>query len=197
MEKVKVTQAQADLIKSIKDTDYAINIHGLNKRPDSPLQELTTAELARALYIGYEVEPEFEVGELSIVKNDELNLVRKILKIYEIDGKPHADLESADEIPLYLLSKLSPERQAQEKERRWWKKHGREVWELKKYDKIKHKNTGKEYDVIEVIDRYHFRVFDLREVCTSGFFFEDVSDLKERFDVVCFAEDRKDVEHAE
>src|SRR5690625_6848002 len=63
MEKVKVTQAQADLIKSIKDTDYAINIHGLNKRPDSPLQELTTAELARALYIGYEVDPEYSVGD--------------------------------------------------------------------------------------------------------------------------------------
>src|SRR5690625_7500445 len=62
-EKVKLTQAQADEVKRIKDIDYAINIHPLNKRPDSPVSNLSVAAIARALYVGYEVELEYSAGD--------------------------------------------------------------------------------------------------------------------------------------
>jgi len=78
-EKVKLTQAQADEVKRIKDIDYAINIHPLNKRPDSPLRNLSVAAIARALYVGYEVELEYSVGDWIYRERD--MVISKITKI--------------------------------------------------------------------------------------------------------------------
>lgn len=56
--KLKVTQAQSDWLeryKSDEEIAYAIDIQPLRKRPDSPIVDWTSSEVAKALYIGYEV----------------------------------------------------------------------------------------------------------------------------------------------
>ena len=64
MEKVKITREQADKIKGwewhTKYPSILLKIHGYNSFVcNNCLQDLTLDELARALYVGYEVE-EFE-----------------------------------------------------------------------------------------------------------------------------------------
>src|SRR5690625_1290396 len=189
MEKVKVTQAQADLIKSIKDTDYAINIHGLNKRPDSSLQELTTAELARALYVGYEVEPEYSVGDWVRDAKGE------VIKVTEVDRggilTDGGNLRSwyGNRSDGYRsLKHATPEEIAKEKERRWWAKHGRDVWELRKGDVIGINiktitiNEVREHGYIAYFDGLGSdRIYSIDSLKSGG------------YKIVCFAEDRKDV----
>src|SRR5699024_11077859 len=68
MEKVKVTRVQADAIEYCKaefGKDKTINTHakGTWAYDCKPLNDLEFSELARALYIGYEVEPEFKAGD--------------------------------------------------------------------------------------------------------------------------------------
>lgn len=184
MEKVKVTQAQADLIKSIKDTDYAINIHELNKRPDSPLQELTTAELARALYVGYEVEPQFKVGDW--IHDNITN------RVAEIDERGY-DGELAwvdDEFHNFFTDfrHATLDEIEEEKERRWWEKHGRDVWELKKGDVIG--INIKTITINEVIEDGYIAYFD----GLGGDRIYSIDSLKSGgYKIICFAEDRKDV----
>ena len=55
-EKITITQEQANEIRDINDIAYAIDVHSFNKRPDKAIAGLSTADLARALLIGYEVE---------------------------------------------------------------------------------------------------------------------------------------------
>ena len=73
MEKVKINQNQADKISEWKYhrgyPSKLLKLHTKNLLPYSKcLQSLTLDELARALYVGYEVEveelePQFEVGD--------------------------------------------------------------------------------------------------------------------------------------
>lgn len=58
--KVKVSKEQANELEGIRDIAYAIDIHSFNKRPDKAIAGLSTADLARALLIGYEVEQEVD-----------------------------------------------------------------------------------------------------------------------------------------
>ena len=69
MGKVKISRAQAEAINSCKKDDEdkgeAIR-HHINTwcaPPNRCLNELSVDELARALYVGYEVEVEVEVGD--------------------------------------------------------------------------------------------------------------------------------------
>src|SRR5690625_5201196 len=186
MGKVKLTKKQADLIKSIKDTDYAINIHGLNKRPDSPLQELTTAELARALYVGYEVEPEYSVGDWVRVNWSDRTTINRITDIYSDLVKD--DGEQCNKSPsIEIIEVATAEEVSEEKERRWWKKHDRDVWELKKGDVIG--INIKTITINEVREDGYIAYFD--GLGSDRIY--SVDSLKSGgYKIICFAEDRKD-----
>src|SRR5690625_2879696 len=188
MEKVKLTQKQADLIKDIKDIDYAINIHGFNKRPDSPLQRLTTAELARALYIGYEVEPEFKVGDWVFIDYGEAGTEIGFIKGWI--NEPHSFYIDKCHFGANVnkARHATPEEIAKEKERRWWAKHGRDVWELKKGDVIGINiktitiNEVREDGYIAYFDGLGSdRIYSIDSLKSGG------------YKIICFADDRKDV----
>lgn len=187
MRKVKLTQEQAKLIDEIKDIDYAINIHGLNRRPDSPLQKLSTAEIARALYIGYEVEPEYSVGDWVRVNWSDRTTINRITDIYsdlvKVDG------EQSNKTPnIKIIEVATVEEVSEEKERRWWKKHNRDVWEIREDDTLTY--AGVPY----VVDWFNSEVVRFKSGRSNAGFCETFDYVKERFEVFCFAEDRKDID---
>src|SRR5699024_3599598 len=145
------------------DTDY-----------ERCLNNLTLDELIRAFYIGYEVEPIFEVGDW--VKDTSTNAVIKI------NDRQHRNnlIDSRHT----TIRHATPEEIAEEKQRRWWAKHGREVWELRRNDLVCDKD-GFSYTINLIKKDYvEFVEFGKRK---------KVKEIKESFKVICFVEDRKDV----
>ena len=89
-----------------------------------------------------------------------------------------------------------------EKERRWWAKHGRDVWELELLDKVRLSNV--EYEVIEVCQKGVYKLQTNEYVPFHSIYVtndqskiggKDGIELIEENNskVVCFREDRKDV----
>jgi len=74
----------------------------------------------------------------------------------------------------------------QEKERRWWAKYGRNLWELRKGDLLIDKHFGKIAEVREVEEKHY-----LIGAITS---YEPLDFIKRNYTVVCFAEQRLDRE---
>ncbi|WP_017797598.1 hypothetical protein [Oceanobacillus kimchii] len=198
MEKVKVTKEQAEEIEDIKEggkqqVDYAIAIHPYNKRPDLKIAQMSTGDFARALLIenGYEIESEFKKGDYVMVKwkdRQEEGFYRVVeilpigsIQIETLDGAPntsgHGNTRHA-----------TPEEIKQEKERRWWAKHGREVWELRENDALYDK--GHSYSpVVE-------RVLEFSEGTTVYFKdgnWESYENVKDQYKVSCFEKDRLDL----
>src|SRR5690625_3495325 len=87
MNKVKLTNDQAKAIEKLKGGKFYINAYPVEykvkhsfKGKLEALNSLTTDEFIRALYIGYEVEPEYKVGDWIKSK-----LGKGIGKIIDID----------------------------------------------------------------------------------------------------------------
>lgn len=176
VEKVKITQEQANAIERIKDKDYAINVLVAGKRPDNPLCELEVSELAKAFYIGYEVEPEFKVGDWAY--NKQTNRVFQVIDGLSENMNNEANREH--------LRHATDEEISKEKERRWWAKHGRGVWELKKNDVIFNQSYVDWYpDIIKNTNKYNVELLD-------GNFIPRKLVMRD-YKVVCFADDRKDL----
>src|SRR5699024_6388569 len=109
---------------------------------------------------------------------------------YKTDQIKDVDEQKAyfDEGRTMLLTRLrhaTPEEIAEEKQRRWWAKHGRDVFEFKTGDLIDH-------------DHYVVEVMEVRSDMLRVEMNAAVGTItKENYDqikVICFAEDRKDVE---
>ncbi|GGJ86120.1 hypothetical protein GCM10007063_05780 [Lentibacillus kapialis] len=138
--------------------------------------EMGTETLIRALYIGYEVEPEFEEGQWVIAFHDNgrhkcTGVITGIdsgyltVDVRNVHGEDlHLSLEGYDVIRHATESEI-----AAEKDRRWWAEHGREVWELKIGDILANKHNGRMY--------------------VRG---SDVTPDSGHIEVVCFAEQRLD-----
>ena len=202
MEKVKLTREQANAIEWAlqKENEYSPDRLLRLRSSDNanfhnelyPLNDIDIAVLARALYIGYEVEPEFKVGDWVVRTSDE-GLYFEKNKIFraghDIDDK---GVQEEDSDIYHVPSNLrhaTPEEIAEEKERRWWKKHGRDVWELRKGDVL--------YDSIEeealVFEKHDQDLDDEVAHFTNGLW-EPMRNVKRRLRVVSFVEQRLDRE---
>ena len=178
-EKIKVTQKQADAIEEYKRCQRSnhyqesVNKQRYNLYLAKCLLDLTSSEFMDALYIGYEVEPVFEVGDW--VKS----LVGKGTgKIKDIDKYDYyTDFAFVSSKRDLTIRHATPEEIAEEQERRWWNKHGRELREVKKGDLLKRTEDG--------------HLFIINHL---PLFYDEVEDLKNgRLKVVCFSESRLDV----
>lgn len=188
MEKVKVTKEQAEAIERWADKIQLVKakLFGfLNHGEDESIAEMTVDELIKALYIGYEVEPEFKVGDWVVNANGTIGKITNINEFGEFEGfweKTEMLCEKDN-----FVRHATPEEIAAEKERRWWAKHGRDVWELRPGDLL-------------VSD---IRVFkEVREVNNDSvtFVYENyvaMDRLKLYYKVVCFAENRLDGDFGE
>ena len=200
MEKVKLMREQAEAIEHAlqKVDEYKGNPDKLLRHASMnnvyfrnelhPLNTIDTVNLAKALYIGYEVEPEFKVGDWVVYKHN--NTIWEIIgELY--GGKVHYDItrdgKYKGSVHKNHIRLATPEEIKQEKERRWWVKHGRDVWELRPGDLL-------------VSDTRVFK--EVQEVNNDSvaFAYENhaaMDNLKLYYKVVCFAEDRLDGDFGE
>jgi|SRR5699024_3852250 len=183
MQKPKVTQEQAEIIKNIENPDYVIDIHAFKKRPDIAIADMKVSDLAKAFYVGYEVIREYKKEDWLVDESG------NVVKVTELDKK--GILTDGGNPSLWFgkrsdgYSKLryaTPMEISEEKERRWWKRHGRKPWELKEGDLLMSLD-----DVHEVENPTSYGVWF--KGFTSGLAYRVI---KENYKVVCFKEDRKD-----
>ena len=115
-EKVKVTKEQAEAIEKFQKTVHELGI--------------SLDELKVIFESGYEVKPEFKVGDWVICKK-----TKQIGQIEEYGIWDDSVWVTNDEFNFFTdYRHATPSEIAEEKERRWWKKHGRKKWDLKRGD---------------------------------------------------------------
>lgn len=147
MEKVKVTREQAECIKSFENNKVVALKHWVTDsfEVSKCLKKLTLDELARCLYSeeGYEVEEEFKVGDWVNFEDDTCSdCITKIIDIQPIYNRVQYYGVSGWQNINSIQRHATPSEIAQEKERRWWGKHGRDVNEYRLNDIVKIKNDS-------------------------------------------------------
>ena len=180
-EKVKLTREQAEAIKSIRgDINGGFtpgNIRTQLKKqwmskPYATLNELPFEQFIVAVLGDYEVEPIFEVGDWAVDRRS----------VYKIISKHHADYLNKEVHP--EVRHATPEEITEEKQRRWWAKHGREVWELKENDLLYYDDEFKEVEEVTEIGAI---------MLSSERMYLPIETIKNKYSVACFAKDRKDI----
>lgn len=165
MSKVILTEDQA---KIIEETKFA-------------LAGFSNEILVRCLNGEYEIKPRFKVGEYIVYENE---IVKNVMQIINIDSDDiivepiYTGFEDYNRVSVNspLIRHATPEEIAEEKERRWWKKHGRDVREVRSGDIIYSYSTGITF--VRNDNARHVTSFD-------------------GFQVVCFVENRLDVKDDE
>ena len=189
-EKVKLTREQAEAIKSIRgDINGGFtpgNIRTQLKKqwmskPYATLNELPFEQFIVAVLGDYEVEGTFEVGDCVVLDDGQIVEIIEDGSCTVVVGWIINRLMYRDQINKSLIKRHAT------KQERWWAKHGREVWELRRNDLVSDKD-GCSYTINLIKKDYvEFVEFGMRK---------KVKEIKESFKVICFAEDRKDVDHA-
>lgn len=193
MEKVILTQEQAEhieLVKSERNIETVIGNVFFNKRKyrrensiNDVIESIGLEKMLKAIYIGYEVEPEFKVGDWII---DEFS---GSMTIIENAGYAN-DLNNCRN----NIRKATKEEIAKEKQRRWWAKHDRDVWELKKGDIIEKLYTPLNLKVREITgvdDQFIYaRGFEVERIFKIN---TNTTQIDANYKVICFFEDRKDI----
>lgn len=205
MGKVKVTQEQANAIEAIKvehnmtgnkfDSDVeAVRIHAdLSQSYTGSHKSLNGMFLdpfIRALYIGYEVKPEFKQGDIIYrLSDDDYYEVLEVRDSGVVLDDVQTRLTPANqEVGATCFSDIrhaTPEETTTIKKVRWWANHGRGDWELRKHDVLTHKERAGNYVVLGVVGSTvrFYGLFDCRPLQV----------VKDNFKVKYFAEDRKDI----
>ena len=197
MSKVVLTKEQAEAIETLKKEKsfreiIKLNLHANTwggtyvEKPKRIIVKMNFDDLIKALYIGYEVKPEFKVGDWVYHQSDgivsqitRVNFNKLVSDAINTDG--HKGWISCEDIRHATSEEIK-----QEKERRWWEKHGREVWELKEGDILVETALNFPVEIHKVDDYVWFSKFDNRP--------KNV--VKETHKVVCFVEQRLDREEA-
>ena len=184
-EKVVLTKEQAEAIERWENGTQLLKaavVGLLNHGADEPIAEMPTETLAKAIYIGYEVEPELKVGDFVDIG---LFGVSKIAEVTGVKGDAIA-INGSDEYNEFKINRVLTDKEKQEeKQRRWWRKHSRDVWELRKGD-ILRRRKGK---LVEYVAKAEGENVWLEYQCVS----DSLDYIKENFYVACFAENRLDV----
>ena len=196
-EKVKLTRPQAAAIERIKSNSVQFNIEkheSKSWRDLSGLNDLSTEELALALFIGYEIKEEFKVGDWVIHDNKTIGKVKKIVNdVITIDVelgylRDDGEIAYVNTLARYFRH-ATPEEIEEEKERRWWTKHSRKPWELKVGDVLIYEDSLLDLpEVIEIV-----KVEDGIIYFSDGDI-EYMSDIDFGYKVICFAENRLDLQ---
>lgn len=198
-EKVKLTREQAEAVEAIKSSSLG---------NDGTILEFVRAcgisnhvfhldELIKSLYIGYEVEETFKVGDwvMSSFFGYAEGRALKIQQITKRKDKTYVYFSNL-EAPNHncyiedICRHATPEEIAEEKQRRWWAKHGRKPWELKIGDIIKKLCSPYDFEALEISgmdDRYIYAK-------DNYIINPKTTQMDVNYRVVCFAEDRKDVQ---
>lgn len=180
MEKVKITVEQAEAIERQKEViknehEKLKSNHQCNlMKWQYTLLELSTKDYMEAFFGSYEVEPEYKIGDYLYNESSEIVFVL---------GEPEEKLANTSRNKKHLRH-ATPEEIATEKQRRWWKKYDREVWELCIGDVLD--RNGNLFQVIEEFPSGDFLLCDDTQL--------NMRDLPNSdYTLVCFAQYRKDI----
>ncbi|RDW17613.1 hypothetical protein CWR48_13940 [Oceanobacillus arenosus] len=172
MKKVKVRASQAQMIENHRNAFETLMLKRMDENCGTVLDDVRVYDVARAFFIGYEVEPEFKVGDWVVYEQGNVG---------QYGDKPIV-------LKNPVVRHATPEEIAQEKERRWWKLHGREVWELKQGDILRRPEDEHTMVVTSV-----GRAEDMTVVNYEGDDYVYFCDVKKEYKVSSFAENRLDV----
>lgn len=142
-EKVKLTREQAEAVDNWLSAATAMD--GISALLDAhadmerwvgvfaPMNDLSQADMARALLIGYEIEKEYKIGDWVVWETEH---ERRVLQIDRISKLTTGEKVFGDEgFWLECIKRhATPEEIKAEQERRVWKKIGREVGEFQFQD---------------------------------------------------------------
>lgn len=183
---VKLTRKQEEALQIIDQKvpkSSAVNRHikGWEAEELKTLNDLSLDEFIKCLYMeDCEVEPKYEVGDYIFSRTWED--IGKVTSINETT----VTAERFQDESKYIRHAYEHEIQ-HEKERRFWDRHGRDVWELREGDLIKDNDSHDLKEVQKVKGRI---------TVVGGFSgYDRIDFIKEYYHVVCFAENRLDVSH--
>lgn len=196
MEKVKVTQEQAKAIEINREVDSNGEILNdyfeewpVGHWSRAVIKRMDIDVLVKALYIGYEVEEEFKKFDWVTFDGKHTGI---IIDIDEFDNMYKTDIRNENGVKQMFpfgtdrLRHATPSEIAEEKERRKWKKHGRDVWELTRRDVLFNKNTDHIYEIMEISPSGNGISFH------GDVTYREMEVVKENYKVICFAENRLD-----
>lgn len=196
-EKVKLDKRTADAIehfrgegktnKDILGISTSFNADGSLNDHIHVLALTDFDDLARALYIGYEVEPEFKVRDF--VKNDRGRVVEiledkgnSFVVGWIANGKLYKETVSKNSILRHVT-----------KQEIWWAEHERGDWELRRGDVIVDKRHSRYFIVTGfALDRYYMQPINYIDEESHPYQTRLIDDVKDNFKVAFFVEDRKD-----
>ena len=167
MEKVKLTPEQAESLEYLKRNFRSKEIVILHVQKygcdwvgkGEGINGLNVDTLIKALYIGYEIEEPFKVGDWVVFKS---GLISKITKtdishkkeqLIQVDNIEPGEDADDEYIPVSdVVRKATPEEIAAEKERRKWATIGRDIREYRKGDVVSFNGYP---DFIDFVDLSH------------------------------------------
>lgn len=198
MSKVILTREQANAIELLKDLSEGrfgdiIDAHAKSRNwrsAASPANVLGVGDLASAMYIGYEIDPEFNVGDWVYVEVPK----EKLPNVYQImnAGKHSVNLDRLYGNHKKMTSDTQHQKKShKKKQRRWWSKHDRDVWQVKRHDILKD-GAGNSIEV----NGFHGRGKKQKVIFKPGHF-DYMTNIKDSYKIICFAEGRKDDDHGE
>src|SRR5690625_3407407 len=185
MEKVKLTREQANALESLledytKEEIIKENFNPVKRMafyPDGDknivFRILTDEMLVKALYVGYEIKEQYKKGDW--VKLKDRNEAIKLSYDWMVD--------QANGIHYERIRPATDEEASAE----WFKRHGREHWELR-YNDILIDEQGNLYSFVEECGA----LLELYSCHVGGVKLKSYEELQDNFQIVCFAEDRKD-----
>lgn len=136
MDKVKITQEQAEAIKHFKKV-YPEKFKGMRYQ-----------EFYDALINGYEIEPVFKVNDWVVCEAE--NIIGQVKYSYN-NGMAIKLFGYCSDFDKCALRHATPEEIEQEIEIRKWDKYNRGVWDLKEGD-VMIRNNDAEIKIIELLD---------------------------------------------
>ena len=189
MNKVILTQEQADAVKKLKESIKANHEkfrdnHQCNLADwEYVLLDIPTEKYLNAIFEGYEVAPTFKIGDWATHK------LTGDVGVIKLVNSESIRCENGMGGWINDFRHAIPEEIAEEKERRWWAKHGREPWELRTDDVLTRNDDGFPWFV------------DGKRDTLPGYYLNgesfNLQDIIDRYRVMVFAENRLDVKDDE
>lgn len=183
--KVKISEHEAEVIERVKygktkeqvirNSFMYTDRYAFTGSVTNEVRKMGIDKVIKVLYIGYEVEPEFKIGD-SLIDGD-----GNFIKVQEIisDGIGYIDGFFGCKTEQYKSLRYATDK---EKKVNFWSERDRKVWELKRGDIIRELNKSKKL----TIDAFSFNRVFMKD--GSIITHQDL----DNFVVVCFTEDRQD-----
>ncbi|MCT1904083.1 hypothetical protein [Oceanobacillus sojae] len=137
MEKIKLTQEQADVIESLKGRDRNFSrlvkkhLEGWRTKRNRCLNDLNVGDFCKSILVpgSYEVIPQFNVGDWVVATGRPSDFYNYPTKITDVDNinEGYIETDKFTSLNIGYFRYATSEEEAQEKKRRFWEKLGREV----------------------------------------------------------------------